>query len=165
MATAGLLELKLKEAKDNFFDRLAIEDKVEKARMRALSRLGAFIRTRAITSMLGHRVKKGFGVHSSVSNRQGSAPAGQPPNPHTGDIVKQLEFVYDKALGSVVVGPAKLNKPGGKALEVLEHGGDELLEMAGKVKQAHYAGNPFMAPALEAEQANVEKLWANSVVR
>jgi len=160
------LTVTIEAAKTSFFDRLAIEGRVRKARIRLLSREGAFVRTRAISLMLGHKARRGFGAKSSVSNREGSSAAGQPPFPHTGDLVRWVLFAYDDGTDTVVVGPAKLNKPG-TAPAVLEHGGDELIEITrhGRREQAtaHYEPHPYMQPALEAEAPKFAGLWANSI--
>jgi hypothetical protein len=122
----------LESLKGNFFDREAVVSKVEKKKRAILSKFGAFVRARAISSMLGHNVPKGFGHKSKVTDREGSSAPGQPPNPHTGLLVKWILFAWDQAAGGVVVGPMKLNMVSfdrnrrpvtGTVPQVLEYGG------------------------------------------
>jgi hypothetical protein len=122
----------LDSLKGNFFDRAKVEKAVGRRRRALLSKAGAFVRTRAISSMLGHNVPKGFGHKSKVSDRSGVSAPGQPPFPHTGLLVKWILFAWDQAAGGVVVGPMKTNqvffdrdrKPvTGTVPQVLEYGG------------------------------------------
>src|SRR5581483_9283753 len=123
--------------KQFFFDRAAVLEKVAKGQRQAQSRIGAFVRTRA----------RSLTNKSSKSPR--TAPAGSPPKKHRGDLRNLIYFAYDPGTGSVVVGPVRF---GAGAAEVLEHGGTEVLvDRRGHRKTAHYAGNPFMQPSLQAE--------------
>jgi len=163
-----------------FFDRERVLKAVPRARRRALSKAGAFIRTRARTS---------------IRKRRGTSPPGSPPYSHVGTLRKGILFGYDPARESVVIGPVKTNQVffdkhlapvRGTAPEVLEFGGDIwILEVfkAGRwqradlrsrrrnagleqrYRKASIAPRPFMGPALEAELAagTIPKHWANSV--
>ncbi|HQL55742.1 MAG TPA: hypothetical protein PLQ87_13620, partial [Phycisphaerae bacterium] len=75
-------------------------------------------------------------------------------------------FAYEPASESVVIGPAKLNKPT-EAPRVLEHGGKTLVERRrrGKVvrRRVTIEARPFMGPALEKERPKLPKRWAGSV--
>jgi hypothetical protein len=142
-----MIPLTVTEAKGNFFDRLTVSARVDRARVRNLSRLGAFIRRRAQTSM---------------RRRKGISKAGEPPSAHVGLVRDLTYFVYDTASESVVIGPVKLNKPGA-ALDVLEHGGDVLTTIKGKAVSQHYEARPFMGPALDAELPQAAPLWANTI--
>lgn len=131
------------------FDRAAVLGMMDKKTAAVLSRFGAYVRQRAITSMLGHIVAKGFGVASSVSNRQGSAAEGQPPLPHSGDLVKRIEFAYDPKTRSVVIGPTPFGS--GHALE-LEQGGQITAKVKdGRVTILHLKKHPYMQPAFDKE--------------
>jgi hypothetical protein len=85
--------------KDWFFDRKGLEAKVAKARVRALSKMGAYVQRKVKTRIL--------------RRRKASAPPGQPPSIHTesGALgLKTIIFAYDRSTDSVVVGPALLNQ-------------------------------------------------------
>ena len=68
--------LSITAAQGGFFDRDAVLKATDKAQRMALSKFGAFVRTRA---------------RSSIRKRKGVAPAGSPPSSHTG-LLKQ--FIY-----------------------------------------------------------------------
>lgn len=79
--------------KDYFFDREAVMGRVEKARLRMLSKAGAYVRTSA---------------RSSLRRRKSVSQPGSPPSVHSTDdyaSLKNILFVYDPASDSVVVGP------------------------------------------------------------
>lgn len=142
--------------KDLFFDRPRVRRAVDRAKRRALSRAGAFIRQRARTSM---------------RRRRGSAPPGQPPHAHEGSLRRLILFGYDRASDSVVVGPARLNKPG-MAPSVLEFGGrttikQRRLRAGGRrvvtKRRVKIEARPYMGPALKKELPNIPKAWASSV--
>lgn len=134
-----------------FFDKPAVLRAVSKAKRAALSKVGAFIRTTA---------------RHSLRRRKGAAPPGQPPHSHVGLLKRFLFFAYEPASDSVVIGPAKLNKPT-EAPRVLEHGGKTLVERRrrGKVvrQRVTIEPRPFMGPALEKERPKLPKRWAGSV--
>ncbi len=137
--------------KDLFFDGHTVMRAVDKAKRAVLSKAGAFIRTTA---------------RHSMRRRKGAAPPGQPPHSHTGLLKRFLFFAYEPASESVVIGPAKLNKPT-EAPRVLEHGGKTLFERRrrGKVvrRRVTIESRPFMGPALEKERPKLPKRWAGSV--
>ena len=122
--TAAVGSLSIRTAKDNFFDAPLVLRRADAARKRNLTRLGAFVRTKAITLLLRHYVGRNFGAHSRVRDKHKgeSAPPGQPPYAHLGDIAKFLFFGWDAPTKTVVVGPALLNKAA-PALKELEEGG------------------------------------------
>ncbi|TVQ33878.1 MAG: hypothetical protein EA376_01200 [Phycisphaeraceae bacterium] len=142
--------------KNIFLDRPKVRRAVNRAKLRALSRAGAFIRQRARTS---------------IRRRRGSSPPGSPPHSHEGSLRRLILFGYDRASDSVVVGPARLNKPG-EAPSVLEFGGRTRVERrrtrrgGGRViesKRVRIEARPYMGPALQKELPNIPKAWANSV--
>lgn len=134
-----------------FFDTPAVQRAVGKAKRAALSRAGAFIRTTA---------------RRSLRRRKGAAPPGSPPHSHVGLLKRFLFFAYEPASDTVVIGPARLNKPG-EAPHVLEHGGKTLVQRRrrGKVvrRRVTIEARPFMGPALEKERPQLPKRWANRV--
>lgn len=129
----------ISRAKSAFFDRAAVMAAVDPATRAALSRMGAFVRTRAKSS-----IRK---------RKKGSAP-GSPPSSHTGQLRKLVFFAYDPAARSAVVGPLKWGK--GEAPAVLERGGRD---SEGRV----YRPRPYMAPALEAERPNFAAAFRDSI--
>ncbi len=137
--------------KNLFFDRKAVVDAVDKAKRAVLSKAGAFIRTIARTS---------------IRKRKGSSPPGSPPHSHVGLLRNFILFGYDPASDSVVIGPAKLNKPT-EAPRVLEHGGTTTITRFARgrlrKRRLRIAARPYMGPALEKEQPKLPKLWAGSV--
>ncbi len=143
-----MIALKLDAFKAGFFDRKAIQSKVDAASRRVFSKFGAFVRQRARTSI---RRKKGK-----------SAPAGSPPYSHTGLLRKFIFFAWDASRESVVIGPALLSgRPSAPTIpEVLEHGGSERAPRGGTTR---YAARPFMVPAFEAEKPRLPQMWKDSV--
>jgi len=138
-----------------FFDTPKVKRAVNRAKRRSLSRAGAFIRTRARTSM---------------RRRRGSAAPGEPPHAHEGSLRRLILFAYDPAVDSVVVGPLGFRNsaiPG-----TLEFGGKEVVKRrrtlkSGKrvieSKRVNIAARPYMGPALKKELPNIPRQWANSV--
>ena len=143
-----MIDLRVKQF---FFDKAKVIRAVDKARRAVLSKAGAFIRTTA---------------RRSLRRRKGPAPPGQPPHSHTGLLKRFLYFAYEPASDSVVIGPAKLNKPGA-APRVLEHGGKTMVQQRrrGRVvrRRVSIEARPYMGPALEKERPKLPKLWAGSV--
>lgn len=169
-----MLNLTLAAAKSNFFDRNKVVDAVEKGRRKALSKAGAFVRTRARTS---------------IRYRNQSSSAGQPPSGHRsmmwmkkkkdGTVKPQLSsplrefmfFAYDESSKSVVIGPALLNSTaarhaepqGGETVpEVLEQGG--VVRVPGR-KAMRISARPYMQPAYQAERTSIMAAWANSITK
>ncbi len=147
--------------KDAFFDRDKVIKAVEKGKLRALSKIGAYVRRRAQTS---------------IRYRKKSSPPGKPPSGHksgaytrpklnkkTGVTTRQqvsplrdlIWFAYDADTSSVVVGPILFKgatKQDPPAPELLEHGGEVTRRTRKGVTRTYkYRGNPFMGPALAAE--------------
>jgi hypothetical protein len=146
-----MISLDFKAATAGFFDRKAVTSAVDKATRRVLSKFGAFVRTRARTSM---RRRKGV-----------SAP-GDPPHAHTGLIKRFLFFSYDRERKSVVIGPAKLNRVvSSTALPALEYGGRTQIEdrRGARLRTANVDPRPFMGPAYQAEAPKLPAMWRDSV--
>ena len=84
--------------KDFFFDRQAVIDRIGQANRKALSKVGAFIRRRA---------------RSSLRRRKRPSPPGNPPSVHSDDSIatlKNILFAYEPQHDSLVVGPVGLNQ-------------------------------------------------------
>jgi hypothetical protein len=135
----------LRAAKLGFFDRPAVLGAVSQAALRVLSRFGAFVRTRARTS---------------IRPRKAASRPGQPPSSHEGSLRRLILFAYDRARRSVVVGPAAFRR--GAAPALLEYGGTAPAP-PGRRRPAIYRARPYMAPALAAELPRLPALWRNSV--
>ena len=102
---------------DFFFDRSEIQRRLSEAERRAMSRIGAFIRTRA---------------RSSLRRRKKVASPSQTPSVHSRDnraSLKNILFGYEPRRHTVVIGPVRLNLSsqaglGGKTVpELHEKGG------------------------------------------
>jgi hypothetical protein len=133
-----------------FFDRQAVLKKLPPAKRRVLSKLGAFVRRSAQTSM---------------KYRRGPSKPGQPPSAHRefGALLRKLLFfAYDEKSETAVVGPVahrnaeapRLNEFGGKAHR--KHGRH-------KGRVVSYPPRPFMAPALKLNEPRMPSEWGNSI--
>ena len=147
-----------------FFDRPRVIRAVDRARRRALSRAGAFIRTRARTL---------------IRKRKTTSAPGKPPHSHVGDLRRLIFFGYDSASDSVVVGPMRFKT--GDAPHTLEFGGYLITNYArmqgrdsrgrftrarvvhGDARRVFIAPRPYMGPALQAERPHIPRMWRNSV--
>ncbi len=132
-----------------FFDRAHVIARIGEARVKVLSKVGAFLRRRAQTSMR--------------YRRKSSAP-GQPPSAHKerGALLRKLlYFSYDPHSDSVVVGPVASGR--GEAPRLNEFGGRVTRRRRGVPYVATYPARPYMAPALKAEEPRLPAAWSNSV--
>ncbi len=134
--------------KSLFFDRPGIIEALGKGRAAALSKAGAFVRTRG---------------RSKLRRRKASAPANQPPSSHDGSLKDKTYFSYDPQSRSVVIGPAKFKKG---AADIIEKGGEETLtDKHGKSRRVTYPPHPWMGPALaeEIRAGTIPSPWHNSI--
>lgn len=169
------------QMKHFFFDRQTVIDRMGRASRKALSKAGAFIRTRA---------------RSSLRRRKKPSPPGSPPSVHSRDSVatlKNILFAFGPHEQSLIVGPVKLNQReqdwitmGATTVPQIHEFGavvniHEMSRNKGKtwwrrdkrrnprpweiyrVRKAVYRPRPFMGPALEAEQDHIPDAWAGSV--
>ena len=134
-----MINFTVENAKDFFFDRLAVADEIDRKSQNAMSKYGAFVR-RTAKGLIRPMGKKGK-----------SAKPGKPPKSFTGLLKENIFFVYDAATKSVVVGPTLLNgSKRGSTMTV-----PQLLEKGGRTvhwrtrKTATYNAFPFMVPAAE----------------
>jgi hypothetical protein len=164
--------------KSFFFDRPGIIAKVDTATRNVFSKFGAYVRTRA---------------RSSIRKRKKPSAPGSPPSSHAGTLRGFIYFGYDPNTRSVIVGPEKTNQVffngdgrpvTGTVPEVLEYGGEvRILEVfkygrwqradlrsrrrnAGlktRIRTVTIAARPYMGPAFEAEKKNLPSLWANVI--
>lgn len=173
-----MIGLSVNQAKGLFFDRARVVSAVSKAERRVLSKFGAFVRTRA---------------RSSIRTRKKASQPGRPPSSHTGILKGYLFFAYEPSRRSVVIGPAKTNQVffrmdgtpvTGLVPEVLEYGGAirilEVLKygrwqradlrskrrLAGlktRLRTVTIAPRPYMNPALRAEAPKFPLFWRDAV--
>ena len=139
--------------KSMFFDRPKVIRAVDRAKRRALSRGGAFIRQTA---------------KRSIRPRKRISRPGEPPSSHAGHLRRLIFFGYDRQRDSVVVGPIGFRRS--KAPSVLEFGGRTVVESGRRrrrkeKRKVRIAPRPYMGPALEKERSNLPKVWRNSVRR
>jgi len=85
-----VIAMTFRAAKQGFFDRAKVKNAVDAGTRRVLSRFGAFVRTRARTS---------------IRKKKGTSPPGSPPHSHVGLLRKFILFAYDPQRKSVVIGP------------------------------------------------------------
>lgn len=144
------MKFTVKQAKGGFFDRAAVVGAVDAATRRVLSRFGAFVRTRARTS---------------IRKRKSTSPPGGPPYSHVGTLRKLIFFAYDFARASVVIGPTLSDSPSG-APEILEFGGTAEIsdrDHKGRTKTVRIGPRPYMGPAFQQELPGLPAMWKDSV--
>jgi len=142
--------------KKMFFDSKEVVSATDKAARSVLSKIGAFIRREAKSS-----IRPGGKKHKT------SLP-GEPPRSQTGLLKRFIFFGYDTSTQSVVVGPAKLGGVKGKdAPHTLEYGGkaaiSHQLSAFSSKKYVTIAPRPYMNPALNKNLPKLPAMWANSI--
>ena len=151
--------------KDWFFDSSAVIRRMDATERRALSRIGAFIRRTARSSLRRRKKVSKPGQALSIRSKDKFA------------TLKNILFAYDRNQHSVIVGPVRLNRnrPSriirGTIPNVLELGGVEGIRekqlksgrwvttgadeprpgQAKRVRRVVYKARPFMNPALQKE--------------
>jgi len=124
-----------------FFNTRRVRDAVDRAKRRVLIRQGSYLRMVA---------------RHMIHRRRGASRPGHPPHSHVGLLRDQIFYGYDRAAGSVVVGPrvfkASRDIPG-------------LLEFGGRHPRtgAVYQARPYMGPALERAEPKLASFWHDSV--
>lgn len=162
--------------RDAFFDRKAVQDRVDAAKRKQLSKAGRFVRRTARTLLRGKK-----------ASQAGQPPATHGPEPN----LRTIFYVYDQQTESVVVGPVKLNQvnmvDGNRATvpELMEKGGiatiyeerwrgqlkwrrrdmrrNRKAEKEYRRRTAIYRQRPFMGPALDRERAKVPELFRDCI--
>ena len=140
--------------KKMFFDSKQVVAATDKAARTVLSKIGAYIRREAKSS-----------IRPGGKKGKTSLP-GEPPRSQTGLLKRFLFFGYDTSSQSVVVGPAKLGGIKGKdAPHTLEYGGStEATSFYTKnTKRVTIAARPYMTPALNKNLPKLPAMWANSI--
>jgi hypothetical protein len=147
-----MIDLKIDKAKKFFFDTPRVMKAVDEGTRKALSKFGAFVRTRA---------------KSSIRTSKKISEPGQPPKSHTGLLKRFIYFAYEPVNRSVVIGPTLLNqKTSRTALPALEYGGMTTVSAGRRLKhkrRVRIEARPFMNPAFEKELKQVPELLKNSV--
>lgn len=166
-----MLTMSVSRAKNLFFDRAFVIERIDAASRKAMSRGGAIVMRSARKSikdavvLARGRVKDG--ERRKVVERRTSKP-GDPPFSQVGLLRDNILFAFDPASRSVVVGPARLGKSTG-APETLEFGGTTVVERRrdGRREKAtvRIAARPYMAPALAREASKLPEQLRNTVVR
>ena len=142
-----------------FFDKQRITNPAEKAKLRNLSKFGAFVMRSA---------------RQSIKDRPGASAPGTPPHAHTvyetaqsgttksGKPKKPKKFYpfrasilfgYDKANDTTIVGPQFRagSRRSPTVPQSLEFGGTASIQSRGKRVSARFRPRPFMGPALAKE--------------
>lgn len=169
--------------KQQFFDRKKVINAIDRTTRRALSRFGAYVRTRAKQSISSrgrqmrldemttqqrrryHIAVERAKQESRRKPRRPTAPSapGKPPRSHTGLLKRFIFFGYEPRRRGVVIGPARLNQKaevdGFTVPELLEEGGDVVVDGAHR----HYAARPFMGPAFRKELPGLPQRWREAV--
>lgn len=140
--------------KKTFFDSKAVTDKVPPAIKKALSKMGAFVRQRAKSSLKYGKGASKPGrpptVHKSNRFTRASKVKGKAVRRPASPLRELLFFGYDAARQSVVIGPALGGAKSG-APRTLEEGGAATIKVFGRKVRASIAPRPTMGPAFRAE--------------
>lgn len=128
-----------------FFDTNAVKTAIDRRTRRALSRYGAFVRTRA---------------RSSIRKRKKVATPGTPPSSHAGDLKRLIFFAFEPVEKSVVIGPVPFKE--GTAPALLEEGGRTTVHEDGRARVRHYREFPFMGPADQKERPKLSTFFSDS---
>lgn len=161
------MKLTVKEATKNFFDRTKVDRRLDRMRLRVHSKVGAFVRTEAKSSMRPHRRKRmgELTPHELADYRRlvadwkrrgrpGKRPLrplvrskpGEPPRSTGGLLKKHIYFVFDQLTDSTVIGPAQLKGTSDDVPHKLEYGGRVDSRRMGR--SYYLEPRPFMRPAL-----------------
>lgn len=145
-----------------FFDRAEVQRKIGKRNAAAMSKAGAFIRTKAQTRVLRRRKAR-------------SRP-GQPPSVHSKDRVRNLKYIhfyFNKNTESLVVGPSKVpaKNPSSPTImagytvpQIMEHGGTIVVkeEKPQDTPNVTYDWRRWGVYTNPARRANPKKRWKHS---
>lgn len=152
--------------KSFFFDRKEITSKLDPATRKALSKFGAFVRTRAKSSLkYGDKPSvpgKPPTVHRSRSFTRKKKSKGVVVQQPSSPLRELIFFSYDPATRSIVVGPTLGGRNSGVP-DVMEHGGSSVIAVDGKKRIAHYQPRPTMQPAFDTELTKVQGNFLNII--
>lgn len=132
-----------------FFDRKAVQSRVDPAKRRVLSRFGAAVRGIA---------------RARIIQGDGSSRPGESPRSHTGLLKRFIFFSYDRERESVIIGPEKIaGRAGVDVPHVLEYGGTAIARRGLRTRRFRMKARPYMNPALEKTLPRLPQMWKNSV--
>lgn len=178
-----MIDLSLSATKRMFFDRKRVIQAVDRATHKNLSKFGAYVRTRAKTSIKYRKTSSSPNMPPSAHRtmmRNKKNRAGVVKTQSVSPLRELIFFAFEQTAGrpNVVIGPiifkrshrsaspVKANMPGRRATvpSVLEFGGQSLYSGSkGNSRIVAIAQRPYMRPAFEAEQRKLPSIWANSV--
>lgn len=145
-----MIGVKISDAKGLFFDRQSVLAPAQRAKQKALSKFGAFVRRDARRSI------------RKVGKKGNPAKPGQPPKSRTGLLKNHIYFLYDKQADSVIIGPAALNgrrQQTRVATDVLEIGGSVTRDG----QQFVYAKHPYMQPAFNQQLPKAAAMFRGGI--
>ena len=120
------------------FDDAGVISKVRKGSLKALRRVGAYVRKSA---------------RNAVSRSSKASSPGTPPHTRRGLLKRSILFGVEKNRTAVVIGPAKTFI----GISMTAH------EFGGVYRRRKYPRRPLMGPALVKTAPALPKLWADSV--
>jgi hypothetical protein len=135
-----------------YFDQSRVLRATQRANVRNLTTVGAFIRRR---------------TRSLIRERRRPSRPGQPPSRQTGQLRNRILFAVDRRRPSVVIGPVRRKST--TPAEALERGGKTVAvtrtNRGTRRRTFRIQARPYMQPALDAEirEGTLERVWANSV--
>jgi hypothetical protein len=128
-----------------FFNDKSLTGQVDKAKLKAFSKFGAFVRQTARKSI--KRARRG----------QQSIP-GNPPLSRTGTLRRLIFFTFDRKTDSVIIGPALLS---GRSTS---NPPTQAVEKGGRSDNGYiYRAFPFMQPAFDKELPKARLQFANII--
>lgn len=113
------------DMKKAFFDRMAVIERMDKAKHRALSKAGGMVRKAALWNLKRRKAPSQPGSPPSIHTSKGAE------GPAAG--LKYLLYVYDDRIGSVVVGPVKFNQLNQSAIDRGSQTVPQIMEFGGVV--------------------------------
>lgn len=130
---------------DLIVDSKLIEEKIAKAEIRGLKRVGFLTRQSA---------------QASIKDGAGSSAPGSPPNSHIGTLRRFILYSLTDTKKSVVIGPKFLKKKSRDAAKATEYGGRAVNSRSVPIR---VNPRPFMHPALsKVSRENVPGVFGNS---
>jgi hypothetical protein len=162
-----VLEMRVDVAKAFFFDRDVVVKSADAATRRNQSKFGAFTRRNA-RDLLKYKKRPSSPGQAPAVHRTLSRPKKRKDGSLGTQAVSPLkEFVFfalDLGGRVVVIGPAKLNRPG-DAPHALEYGGTSSFVRQGKTVTINVAPRPFMRPSFEKAKRDLPEIWRDSISR
>lgn len=136
-----------------FFDIGALASAADRAWAHAMKRVGASIRRTGQDTMKNRR----YGKNAPIS-----IPGAYPiRHSTTNNSLRNIQYDYDHASKSVVVGPVRFKSD---TANLIEFGGTAVRKRTAKSKRKrtmHYAARPFMGPSLDKEKPLIADHFRN----